>query len=86
MFCKPFFKCRSGGTTENLSRSNSIEVFSYGSGEAFQVTWGIEVARPLLFFRCEEDGLYLLLEFFLAAGADRDDWLAFERNVKYCRD
>ncbi len=28
MFYKAFSKCRSGGTTENLSRSNSIEVFS----------------------------------------------------------
>ena len=70
-----------GGTTKNLSRSNSIEVFSYGSGEDFQVTWRMYVARPLLFFRCEEDSLDLLLEFFLAAGADRDDWLAVERNV-----
>lgn len=79
-------KLVSGGTTKKLSRSNSIEVFSYGSGEAFQVTWGIEVASPLLFFRCEEDSLDLLLEFFLAAGADRDDWLAVERNVKDCGD
>ena len=72
---------QAGGTTKNLSRSNSIEVFSYGSGEAFQVTWGIEVASPRLFFRCEEDSLDFLLEFFLAAGSDRDDWLTVERNV-----